>query len=395
MTIQPFDIARARCDTPASTSIIHMNNAGASLMPEPVRAAVVAHLNREAEIGGYEAADEAGHRLADVYTSIAQLINAAPDEIAFVENATRAWDMAFYAIPFKTGDRILTARSEYASNVIAYLHMAKTRGAVIDVIPDDEHGQVCIRSLGSMIDERVKLVAITHVPTQGGLVNPVSDISAITRKHGIPFLLDACQSVGQFPIDVEAIGCDMLSATGRKFLRGPRGTGFLYVRKPWIEKLDPPFLDLHAATWTKADEYVVRSDAKRFENWESYIAGRLGLGAAIDYALSFGLDRIGERNKFLSNMLRTGLADIPGVQVHDLGATLCSIVTFTKSGLPAGEIKRQLTAQNINVSVSPADYARLDFEHRGLTEIVRASPHYYNTEAEVVKMLQAVSTLNV
>jgi selenocysteine lyase/cysteine desulfurase len=245
-----------------------------------------------------------------------------------------------------------------------------------------------------MIDERVKLVAITHVPTQGGLVNPVSDIGAITRKHGIPFLLDACQSVGQFPIDVEEIGCDMLSATGRKFLRGPRGTGFLYVRKPWIEKLDPPFLDLHAATWTQADKYVVRSDAKRFENWESYVAGRLGLGVAIDYALSFGLESIGERNRLLSNILRTGLAAMPGVQVHDQGATRCSIVTFTKSGFAPGDIKKQLIAQSINVSVSPANNARLDFEHRGLTAVVRASPHYYNTEAEVMKMLQVVSALN-
>lgn len=393
MNSQPFDIERARRDTVGVDCVIHFNNAGSSLMPSPVHSALINHLNLEARIGGYEAAEKAKLQLDGLYASIARMINAHPDEIAFVENATRAWDMAFYAISFQEGDRILTARSEYASNVIAYLQIAKAKGAIVEIVPDDEHGQVDIVALESMVDDRVKLIAITHVPTQGGLVNPVAEIGAVARKYGVPFLLDACQSIGQMPVDVEAIGCDMLSATGRKFLRGPRGTGFLYVRRNWIEQLEPPFLDLHAATWTSASSFTIRSDAKRFENWESYVAGRVGLAVAIDYAMDWGLEAISARNLHLANFLREGISNIQGCKVHDLGEKKCAIVTFTKQGLKATDIKARLAVDRINTSISSSDYARLDFEHRGLTEIVRASPHYYNTEEEIVHLLDVLQRL--
>jgi cysteine desulfurase / selenocysteine lyase len=388
-----FDIERARRETIGTNLQIHFNNAGASLMPEPVHSAVINHINLEARIGGYEAADAAKAQLDVLYVSIAKLINAHPDEVAFVENATRAWDRAFYAIPFKTGDRILTSKSEYASNVIAFLQVAQTRGSSVEIIPDDQHGQVDVAALETLIDDRVKLIAITHVPTQGGLVNPVAGIGAVARKHAVPFLLDACKSIGQMPIDVEAIGCDMLSATGRKFLRGPRGTGFLYVRKALIEQLEPPFLDLHAATWTSVNSYTIRQDAKRFENWESYVAGRLGLAVAVDYALEWGLEAIAQRNSHLASLLREGLSNVPGCKVQDLGAKKCAIVTFTKNGLNAADIKARLTAEKINTSVSSLAYARLDFEARGLTSIVRASPHYYNTEDEIAQFLDVIRRL--
>jgi selenocysteine lyase/cysteine desulfurase len=389
----PIDLARVRAETPAVQRLVHLNNAGAALMPQPVLATVTGHLAREAEIGGYEAADEAADRIEAMYGSIARLINAAPDEIAFVENATRAWDMAFYALPLGPGDRILTARAEYASNVIAYLQIARTRGAILDIVPDDGSGQMDVDALSRMIDGRVKLIAVTHVPTQSGLVNPAAAIGRMARANGIPFLLDACQSVGQLPVDVAAIGCDMLSATGRKFLRGPRGTGFLYVRRAMIERLEPPFLDLHAATWTARDSYEVRPDARRFENWESFVAGRLGLGAAVDYAVGLGIDAIARRATSLAATLRGELERLPGVAVHDLGAERCAIVSFTKAGLEANVIKARLRERGINVSASPAEYARLDLEDRGLAAVVRASPHYYNTEAEVAALVEAVAAL--
>ena len=347
---------------------------------------MLGHLDLEARIGGYEAAERVQADGQRVYASIARLIGCAPAEVALVESATRAWDMAFYALPFAPGDRILTSRAEYASNYIALLQVARRTGARIEVVPDDETGQVSLDALGRTIDG-ARLVALTHVPTNGGLVNPAAQVGRLARAAGVMYLLDACQSVGQMPINVEAIGCDMLSATGRKFLRGPRGTGFLYVRHGLLEQLEPPMLDLHAAIWTAADSYELRPDARRFEAWETSVAARLGLGAAVDYALGWGLEPIRERVYALAADLRTRLAALPGVSVHDRGAEQCGIVTFTLRDQPAAAVRRALAKQAINVWVSPVEYARLA---RQTDDVVRASVHYYNTEAEVDRFCAVV-----
>lgn len=372
--------------------VAHLNNAGAALPPSQVTEAVIAHLRLEAEIGGYEAADAARDRVEAVYAAIARLIGSRPDEIAVVENATRAWDMAFYALSFKPGDRILTARAEYASNVIAYLQVAARTGAVVEVIEDDEHGQFSVDDLRHRLGHGagVKLIAMTHVPTHGGLVNPAEEVGAIARQAGVPFLLDACQSAGQFPVDVDRIGCDMLSTTGRKYLRGPRGTGFLYVRRSILERLEPPFLDLHAATWTGPGSYEIRGDARRFENWETSYAGKLGLGVAVEYALSWGLEAIEARITALAESLRERLSAIDGVTVHDRGQRRCGIVTFTVDGVPAREVRHQLAEQGVNTSVSHADDARFDLLRRGLPDLVRASVHYYNDDAEFGRLIDAL-----
>ncbi|MDH3233893.1 MAG: aminotransferase class V-fold PLP-dependent enzyme [Alphaproteobacteria bacterium] len=389
-----LDISRARAETPGCDYVLHFNNAGAGLPPAPVLNAVKDHLDAEALGGGYEAAAAARDRVERTYAAAAELLNCAPDEIAVVENATRAWDMAFYSFRFAQGDRILTAEAEYASNYIAYLQTARATGATVEAIPSDEHGQVSASALAEMLDDRVKLIAITHVPTNGGLVNPAAAIGRMARDAGIPFLLDACQSVGQMPVDVEAIGCDILSATGRKYLRGPRGTGLLYVRHALIEKLEPPFLDLHAAEWTAADTYAIRNDARRFETWEGSVAGKIGLGVALDYALDWGLEAIYERVTGLADALRAGLADIPGITVRDLGAEQCGIVTFTRDGTDPTEIQRALSAQKINIAVSPRNFTRLDMDARDLDALARASVHYYNTEDEVARFCAAVAAVD-
>jgi selenocysteine lyase/cysteine desulfurase len=393
MASEALDVARARRDTPGCEKVAHLNNAGAALMPQPVLDAVVEHLQLEAAMGGYEAADAAHDAIERVYDATATLLGCHRDEVAVIENATRAWDMAFYAIPFRAGDRILTSVAEYASNYIALLQVARRTGAVIEVVPNDESGQTSVRALQNLIDERVKLIAITHIPTNGGLVNPAAEIGRVARQAGILYLLDACQSVGQMPIDVASLGCDMLSATGRKYLRGPRGTGLLYVRRDLIEALEPPLLDLHAARWIARDRYEIRADARRFENWETNYAAKIGLGVAIDYALSWGLAPIWGRISYLAGVLRRSLASVPGVTLHDLGQVRCGIVSFEVSEQNPVEVRRRLRAQRINVSVSRADSTRLDMDARGLSSLVRASVHYYNSEEEIARLCQAVADL--
>ena len=388
-----FDTARARRETRGCEGMVHFNNAGSSLMPTVVADYLRDFLTLEENIGGYESVEQESVALQNFYKATARLINCRPEEVAYAENATRAWDMAFYGMTFQPGDRILTTMSEYGSNVIAYLQQAKRYGATVEFVPDDELGQIDVSALGAMIDDRVKLISISQIPTGGGLVNPVVAVGKVAREAGIPYLLDACQVAGQMPIDVEEIGCDMLSATGRKFLRGPRATGFLYVRESMLEKLDPPFLDQHAAELVSPDRYRLIGDARRFENWEQFFAGKAALGVAIDYAMEWGLDSIWQRVSGLAALLRAELEKVDGVELTDLGAVKCGIVTFQTRQLPATAIKRALSKRKINVTVSDGSGTLVSFQDRGIEQLVRASVHYFNTEAEVSTFVGALEEI--
>lgn len=381
--MKSFDIKKARKDTPGSERVLHFNNAGASLVPQPVFDAVNDHFLLESQIGGYEAASLAKNKIDQFYQLAAKLINAKASEIAYMENATRAWEMVFYSLEFHPGDKIITAEAEYASNYIAFLQVAKRTGAKIEVIPNDASGQLSIEELKKRIDSKTKLIAITHIPTQGGLINPAEEVGKIAKEANIFYLLDATQSVGQMPIDVKKIGCDALCATGRKFLRGPRGTGFLYVKEQQISQLEPPFLDLHAAKWTEKNSYTMMPNAQRFETWEINYSNKIGLASAIEYALDWGLETTWTRIKELSQNLRERLESIPGITLEDLGQYKCGIVTFIANKIDPEIICLKLRERQINVSVSLQEYARLDLEARRLPSIVRASVHYYNTVEEI------------
>ena len=390
-----LDLARIRADTPAAARRTYLHNAGAALMPVPVVDAQKRHIDLEAEIGGYAAAAAEAPRLEAVYGSVARLLNAAPEEIALRENATVAWQMAFYALRFEPGDRILTAEAEYAANYVAYLQVAKRTGVAIDVIPSDGDGALDLAALERMIDGQVKLIAITWVPTNGGLTNPAAAVGRIARAHGIPYLLDACQAVGQMPVDVAAIGCDMLAATGRKFLRGPRGTGFLYVRRDRLRRLEPPMIDHFAAPWTADDAYTLRPDARRFETWENNYAARLGLGAAVDYARAVGLPAIEARCRLLAGRLRQGLGAMDHITLLDLGRDPSAIVSFQVAGRNARQVLDAAEAEAIVIGASLPNSTRLDSEARNLPVILRASPHYFNTEAEVDRLVELADRLKI
>jgi cysteine desulfurase / selenocysteine lyase len=387
-----MDIERIRAETPGCAQVVHLNNAGAALQPAAVHETVLLHLELELRIGGYEAADAAAGALAESYDVLARLVGARSEEIAYVENATRAWDMAFYAIPFEKGDRILTTTSEYASNALGYLQAAQRHGAVVEVVPDDSHGQISLEALASMLDDGgVRLVAINHIPTHDGLINPVAEVGTLAKAAGALYLLDACQSVGQVAVDVEEIGCDLLSATGRKFLRGPRGTGFLYVRQGVLDQLDPPFVDLRAADWTGPGSYTLRPDARRFETWERFVAGQLGQATAAAYAMEIGLPAIEERVLRLGGELRAALSELPGVTVYDRGARKSGIVTFGHASMDAPEIVGRLAEQGISTRIAEQTY-RYD-EGVEPRRRVRASVHYYNTEDELDRAVRAVRSI--
>ncbi|MFL2934884.1 MAG: aminotransferase class V-fold PLP-dependent enzyme [Thalassobaculaceae bacterium] len=391
--MKEIDVEKVRAETRGCSNLIHFNNAGASLMPAPVADYLCDFLREEEIKGGYETRSLRNAEIENFYTSVSRLLNANPKEIAFVENATRAWDMVFYALPLGPGDKILTTVSEYGSNLIAYLHRAKQTGAEVVIVPNDNTGQIDVNALEQSIDKKTKLISISHIPTGGGLVNPAHDVGRIAKKHGIPFLLDACQSVGQMHLDVQKIGCDFLSATGRKYLRGPRGTGFLYVQEDWIERLEPPLLDQYAADLIDANAYEIRTDARRFENWERYFAGQAALGQAVDYAMELGLEAIERRVVDLAASLREGLQETGVLELTDQGVKKSGLVTFQHQRLDAEQVKALVSKQNINVSTSSGSGMKLSYLERGLDGLVRASVHYYNTAEEIKKFITAVRSL--
>lgn len=387
------DVDLLRQDTPGVRQVIHFNNAGTGLAPEPVLAAVKQHLDLEAAQGGYEAAAAAKPALDTFYTALAALIGSKPHEIAYVENATRAWDMAFYGIDFREGDRIVTGRAEYVSNFVAFLQMKRRKGIEIDVVEDDGDGQIDLAALRTAITPKTRLVALTHVPTFSGLINPAEDVGEIARGAGVLYLLDACQSAGQIPLNVSDIDCHMLSGTGRKYLRGPRGTGFLYVSDDVLDQLEPPFIDLQSANWIDDTTYELVPHARRFETWERYVAGQIGLGVATTYAIGFGMERLGNRICALGAQLRAELSGMDQVTLHDKGKRKGGIVTFTLAGETPERTKTRLAASGINVSVSSAGSARIDLPHRGLDAVVRASLHAFNCEEEIERFVKALGNL--
>jgi selenocysteine lyase/cysteine desulfurase len=389
-----LDVDRARALTPGCDHVLHLNHAGASLAPQPVLDAVIEHLRLEADIGSYEAALRESERLEGVYDSLATLIGARRDELALTDSSTRGWLAAVHALPISPGDRVITTRAEYAANAITLLQLRDTKGCEIVLIDDDRFGQLDLDAMARALEhDRTAFVSVVHVPTQGGLVNPVAAVGALCRSAGVPLVVDACQSVGQLPLDVEAIQCDVLTGAGRKFLRGPRGTGFLYVRRTLLERLSPPMLDLFSAEWTAEGSYTVRDDARRFELWERNVASQLGLGTAIDHALEWGLDAIATRNRIVADALREHLRRIPGVTVHDLGLEQCAITTFQVAGLHATDVVARLRTRGINVSASGAAWARYDLPRRGIDALVRASVHYLTTFEEIERAAEVVAAL--
>lgn len=389
-----FSLAAVRSATPGVDNVIHLNNAGSALPPAVVHDVVIDYLRSEEAIGGYETAHDRHDQLEAVYDSLGALVGAPREHMAVIENATRAWDMAVYGYPFKPGDRVITCRAEYVSNMLALLQLKNRFGIDIVLIDDDVDGQIDLDQLEIELSHGAAMMAMTHIPTSGGLINPAEAVGARCEAHGVFYVLDACQSAGQVPLDVAAIKCDVLSGTGRKYLRGPRGTGFLYASERALNVLDPPFVDLHAANWTSDERYELRPDARRFENWETYFAGKVGLGAAIDYALDIGIETTSERIMNLGARLRNGLESLEGVSVHDKGARKGGIVTFTIDGVEAADIQRQLRSQHINTSTSPPARARHDLGARGIPTVVRASVHYYNSEEEVDTVVRAVEGLS-
>lgn len=384
-----IDLIKIRQETPHCDEVIHFNNAGASLSPKCVTDAQISHLLLEQKIGGYEAADKASLHQERFYSAFAELLNCQASEIAFLENATKAWHAAFHAIDLKPGDHIITADVEYASNYLDLLHSSRYKDLQLSTVARNEHGQVDVDSLRNEIKPNTKLICLTHIPSQRGDIQPAIEIGALAKEHELWFLLDACQSAGQLRLDVNELNCDFLCGTGRKYLRGPRGTGFLYVRQSRLQELVPAVVDLHSVQWQSPQEYALQENAKRFENWERNVAALIGLGVAVDYALDIGIDNIEKRVSHLARTLHDELQKMSNVVVQERSIELSGITTFSRTDQDADSTRQQLMQAGINTSISRQSNAQLDLGKQQL-DVNRASIHYYNTEEEIERFIDVL-----
>ncbi|MEV0584310.1 aminotransferase class V-fold PLP-dependent enzyme [Nonomuraea sp. NPDC050310] len=390
-----LDVVALRADTPGTGNVVHFNNAGCGLPATPVLAAMTDHLRLEAQIGGYEAAAARAEQVRGFYAETAALLNCAPENIAFASSATHAYSTALSAIPFEAGDVILTTRNDFISNQIAFLSLRRRFGVEVVHAPDLPEGGVDVAAMAALMRRhRPRLVAATHIPTNSGLVQPVAEIGRHCRELDLLYLVDACQSVGQYPLDVAEIGCDLLTATCRKFLRGPRGSGFLYVSDRVLRAgYEPLFIDMYGARWVEPGRYQPVGNAARFEDWEFPYAVLLGCAEAARYARRVGMDAIARRTPALAASLRDGLAALPGVRVLDHGRQLGALVTFAVEGWAAEPFKAAMDARRINSALSFRHFAQFDFGDKDVEWCLRLSPHYYNTEQEVAEVVAAVAEL--
>jgi selenocysteine lyase/cysteine desulfurase len=389
------DLVRWRQDTPGCERVVHLNNAGAALSPRSVRDVIVRHLALEQEIGGYEAAEGQVEAVRQAYDAVGDLLGTRGRNIAMVQNSTVAYAQALSAFDLGPGDRILTSNADYASNQIMFLSLAQRRGVEVVRAADVEEGGIDPEDVRKRITvRRPALVALTWIPTNSGLVQPVEAVGEICRDAGIPYLIDACQAVGQLPIDVGRIYCDYLAGAARKFLRGPRGLGFLYVSDHALNSGAHPLLvDMRGATWTEANAFALAPDARRFETWEFAFALVLGLGAAARYAMAVGLDVAGDRARQLAAYARGRLTSLPRTRVLDRGTELCAIVTASFTGWHSADIKLRLRARGINTSSPAREDAVLDMDHKRVESALRISPHYYNTEEEIDSAVEALQDI--
>ena len=372
----------------------YLNHAGASLMPTAVRQAMVDHLARESVLGGYAAAAAMAAELDAVYDAAAALLGADPDEIALTTGHASGWREVVGSMHFEAGDRILVARSEWGGNYAALTHIAQRTGAHVEVIPCTADGTLCLTQLAQMMDARVRLISLTWLPANGGLIQPAQQVGALARASGVPYVLDAAQAVGQLPVDVRQLGCDVLTAPGRKWLRGPRGTGLLYVRRDFMAQLMPNTVDQYSAPY-RDGAYHLRADAKRFETSEACMAARLGLGVAIGQTLAMGVETIQDKVRERAERIRQALATIDRVQLQDLGAERSALVAFTVDGVPASAVRTYLMTHGVDVAVNGLSFTPLDMAARGLGDVVRASPHTDTRDEEIEALVSSLTHLTI
>jgi cysteine desulfurase / selenocysteine lyase len=387
-----FDAAAYRSNTPGVAASIHLNAAGAALPSSGVVAAVKAHLDLEARVGLQAALAKAQDSLAETRRRAAMLFDCDPGEIAFGTTCAQLWSLLFHARRLPAGGRILVSRGEWGGNLLAIHAAARDLGIAVETMPADEAGRIDVAQLRARLDGDVRLLAVTAVSSVNGVRQPVGEIGALERPAGCLYFVDAAQMAGRFPLSLRETRADVIVAPARKWLRGPRGQAVAALSGAALSQLTaPPLLDLGGVVWTKDGEPSPRDDARRFESFECSVAGRLGFGAALGELLDAGPAAVAGAIDDHVRWLRSALAGCDGVAVLEPADGDAAFLTFTCEDVRPSDVVRALGEAGIAIANQERNYAPLEMSARGLSNVLRVSPHAYTHPDETARFVEALA----
>jgi cysteine desulfurase / selenocysteine lyase len=376
----------------------YLNNAGAGIMSTKTYEVIINYLKLEREIGAYHAAAKSKTLSDNFYINAAKLINAnSPSEIAYMDSASRGWNMIVYGTPLKKGDTILTLSSEFGTNLITLFNYAKLNDFKVCVIKCDINGSFLIEEIENKLKEGAKLIAISHAVAHGSIINPVEEIGKLAKKYGAYYIVDGCQTVGQIKVDVQSIQCDAYMTTGRKWLCGPRGTGFLYVKSS--SQMRTTQLDLASADLIFDDNLnliriEVRNDAKQFELWEKSFANLLGLSSAIEECLESKIEVISVKIQELSNKLRFAASSNENIKLIGKTISLSGILGFYLDDYSKESyVQNEFDKFDLRISTMSDWDCPMHFPKNGANKIFRLSPHFYTDNDTIEKACEIISKI--
>lgn len=351
----------------------YFNHGGCSFITTSTLDAVVKQLRHEQEMGNAVADLMSSADRSSVYKLAAQTVGANEEDVALTDSHTTGWAKSLQTISLNAGDVILTNRSEWGGNLSSLQKLAHLHGSSVVVMPTTAYGSVCLKSLAALMSKSVKLISVSWIGSNGGHVEPVAEIGELAQAHGVPYFLDASQVVGQMPVNVQHIGCDVLTAPGRKWLRGPKGTGFMYLRPEFLEKCQ------ETAQADSAADSSTPLTAKYFEVSSASVPLQMGLLAALAQLEQVGVETIQKQILTRSQYLWERLQGIPGVNCICPVAPQHGLVSFNVVGHPATAVRQKLMGIGIEVAANLATFTPLDMHERQLDAVVRASPHACTT----------------
>lgn len=373
-----------------SLTFINFNNAGSSKNSNKVIKTIIAYLEEEQKLGGYLAAKLNRPKILNFYRVFSKLIKCKKSEISFLPSSTYGWNFFLNSISFKKNDNVIIFENEYGNNFISLL---KKKNLKIKVSKLSHDGQVCFESLKENIDRNTKLVSVCHISSQCGNLIDVQKVGKIVKEinRNTLFLVDACQSIGQIDINVRKINCDVMIGSGRKYLRGPRGTGFIFIKDDLKKNLSPIISDSFSCKIVNMKKIIYKKNY--FETFEYSPALLLGLTEAIENIHSIGIKKIQKKIKKLSLYFRLKVRKLNGVIIFENECLISGINTIIINGFSTKEVLDYLLKKKILCSISDNKTSYHFFKTRKRKSLLRLSFHYYNDFKEIDFLIKTIEEL--